>query len=316
MSQLSATYTGARNLALVTVSVVAATAIANDTIAVSVMGLDVSQAPLVTVAAVCLVMLLFAGFGLLMGWTHTTPKTRVQVSSRVDLGLSATVVTIGVSYCIYVTINANINISIGPALVAVFVYASLLGWVISMWILRSLHFIYLLYEDYNRLVESNLYIYLLKRGAVKFTAWSVGTLYTVALMSGMTDDVYSASLWVGGTAMTVSLVISIISFILPGESTIEGRDYIQAAVEQKGDSALRKDLRKDSDRLMSGKYAARPMYSAASAGWQSEVERLIQSGYDPDEDRDPQGWTALMIACAHGHDEIVEVLLSAGADLI
>lgn len=149
---------------------------------------------------------------------------------------------------------------------------------------------------------------------MKFVVWSVGTLYTVALMSSMTDDVYSASLWIGGTAMTVSLVISIISFILPGESTIEGRDYIQAAVEQKGDSALRKNLRKDSDRLMSGENAVRPMLNAASVGWESEVKRLIQSGYNPDEDRVPQGWTALMRACAHGHDEIVEVLLSAGAD--
>lgn len=120
MGQLSETYTGARNLALITVSVITATSIASGTVGVSVMGLDMSQAPLVTVATVCLVMLFFAGFGLIMGWAHTTKKKRVQVSSRVDLAISGTVIVIGISYCIYLATNTDINISASPGLFAVF----------------------------------------------------------------------------------------------------------------------------------------------------------------------------------------------------
>lgn len=164
MGQLSETYTGARNLALITVSVITATSIASGTVGVSVMGLDMSQAPLVTVATVCLVMMFFAGFGLIMGWAHTTKKKRVQVSSRVDLAISGTVIVIGISYCIYLATNTNINISASPGLFAVFAYASVFGWVIYMWLLRSSHFVYLLYKDYRKLIRSNLYIYLLRRG--------------------------------------------------------------------------------------------------------------------------------------------------------
>lgn len=315
MSQLSPTYTGARNLGLVAVSAMTVTAVANDTIDVSVIGLDISKAPLSTVAAVCLVMLLIAGFGLIMGWAHTSPQIRAKVSSRFDLGVTAVVMIVGISYILYVVKDISVDLSAKPAaVVAVFCYSAILGWVIAMWLLRISHFAYLLANQYDKLIKSKLYIYLLRRGAVKFSAWATGTLYTVALISGMNESVYWTSLWVGVTALTVSMVISIVSFILPGQSAIEGEDYIQAAIEQRGDSALRRDLRKDTDKIMSGKHAVRPMYTAAAAGWRSEVERLIQSGYDPDTDRDPQGWTALMIACAHSHEEVVEVLLDAGAD--
>ena len=45
------------------------------------------------------------------------------------------------------------------------------------------------------------------------------------------------------------------------------------------------------------------------------VERCLDQGADVNNVRDERGRTPLMIACAHGHEEIVERLLGAGADV-
>jgi len=61
-------------------------------------------------------------------------------------------------------------------------------------------------------------------------------------------------------------------------------------------------------------FAATPLGEAAREGDLAEVNRLLESGADPDEG-DEDGVTALHFAAAAGHLEIVRALAEAGADL-
>ena len=71
-----------------------------------------------------------------------------------------------------------------------------------------------------------------------------------------------------------------------------------------------------------GNFFSRPsqsdLFKAVEEQDLNNVERCLQQGTDIDVNvRDAHGWTALMNACfqIHVHDEIVERLLAAGADV-
>lgn len=60
---------------------------------------------------------------------------------------------------------------------------------------------------------------------------------------------------------------------------------------------------------------ARAIFSAAEEGNAAEVERMLASGASADERMTAGGETPLMRAAARGHEEVVRVLLDAGADV-
>ena len=59
----------------------------------------------------------------------------------------------------------------------------------------------------------------------------------------------------------------------------------------------------------------RPLHIAAQYDNVSCVEALIQSSSHETNDDDVDGRTPLLLACSHGHHQVVQVLLSLGADV-
>ena len=57
------------------------------------------------------------------------------------------------------------------------------------------------------------------------------------------------------------------------------------------------------------------LYDASSAGDDSRVRELLADGSDPDEYKDGNGWTALIVAARYGRDSTVSILIQHGADL-
>jgi len=56
------------------------------------------------------------------------------------------------------------------------------------------------------------------------------------------------------------------------------------------------------------------LFRAVKQGNAKEVEKLLETGQASVEDRQPLGWTPLMLAAVNGRAEVVSVLLEAGAD--
>ena len=59
---------------------------------------------------------------------------------------------------------------------------------------------------------------------------------------------------------------------------------------------------------------ATPFIQAIEVGCEAEVMRMLAEGADPNE-ADGDGWPAVVIAAAEGHNGILQALAEAGADL-
>jgi ankyrin repeat protein len=57
-----------------------------------------------------------------------------------------------------------------------------------------------------------------------------------------------------------------------------------------------------------------PFIQAIEVGCEAEVRRMLAKGADPNE-VDVDGWPAVVIAAAEGHNGVLQALAAAGADL-
>ena len=59
---------------------------------------------------------------------------------------------------------------------------------------------------------------------------------------------------------------------------------------------------------------ATPFIQSIEVGCEAEVRRMLAEGADPNE-VDGDGWPAVVIAAAEGHNGVLQALAEAGADL-